>query len=64
HVRFCERLKVKLLRPTYQWQDTHVETWKGGDTLVLNAGLYARHRSSIQDALARKARAAIDLFEI
>ncbi|EPN86654.1 hypothetical protein RYA05_25485 [Pseudomonas syringae pv. actinidiae] len=55
---------MKLLRPTYQWQDTHVETWKGGDTLVLNAGLYARHRSSIQDALARKARAAIDLFEI
>ncbi|KPC35519.1 Uncharacterized protein ABJ99_3929 [Pseudomonas syringae pv. cilantro] len=48
----------------WEWQDTNVKTWKGENNLVLNTGMYARHRSFIQDALARKGRSAIEEFEI
>ncbi|KOP53785.1 Uncharacterized protein ALO43_05004 [Pseudomonas tremae] len=48
----------------WEWQDTHVETWKGEDNLVLNAGLYSRHRDLIQQRLGDNAKSAIEEFEI
>ncbi|KTB57666.1 hypothetical protein [Pseudomonas syringae] len=48
----------------WEWQDTSVETWKGEDNLVLNTGLYARHRELIQQRLGDSAKSAIDEFKI
>ncbi|WP_354675700.1 hypothetical protein N027_22695 [Pseudomonas syringae USA007] len=48
----------------WEWQDTNVKTWKGEDNLVLNTGLYARHRELIQQRLGDSAKSAIDAFEI
>ncbi|KPX44414.1 Uncharacterized protein ALO68_02963 [Pseudomonas syringae pv. helianthi] len=48
----------------WEWQDTHVNTWKGEDNLVLNARLYARHRDLIQKMLGDSARRAIAEFEL